>query len=65
MDAGDINCNAVKTVTVDQNSIQSRTLVLAFMLGFCCRDEMSCWHIQYVDRFYGKGAIPDKFNFEK
>ena len=63
MDAGDINCNAVKTVTVNQNSLQCRALALAFILGFCCRDEMSCWHV-HVDRFYGRGAIPDKFNFE-
>jgi len=49
MGAGDINCNTVKTVTVDHHSLQCRALVLAVILGFCCRDEMSCWHIQYVD----------------
>jgi hypothetical protein len=65
MDAGDINCNTVKTVPVDQNSLQCRALVLAFILGFCCRGEMSCWRMQNVDRFYGRGAMPDKFNFEK
>jgi hypothetical protein len=61
MDARDINCNTVKTDTVDQNSLQCRALVLAFILGFCCRDEISCWRTQYVDRFYGRGAMPDSF----
>jgi hypothetical protein len=62
---GGINCNTVKTVTMDQNSLQCRALVLAFILGFCCRGDMSCWHIQNVDRVYGRDAMPDKFSFEK
>jgi hypothetical protein len=55
----------VKRVTVDQNSLQWRALVLAScILGFFCRHEMSCWHAQYVDRFYGIVSMQHKFNWE-